>query len=68
MSEVTIGSIWRESDRRFERYVKVVAIVGDKAEIETVDQRGAPLQMTFVTTKAKLSRFGKAYKRVAAAK
>lgn len=60
--DVQVGSVWREVDKRFTRYVKVLSISGDKAEIENCDARGEPLRMECRTTKAKLTRFGKAYK------
>ena len=59
---VTVGSVWRMHDSRFDRYVKILAIKDGKAEIENVDRNGAALRMECRTTRASIARFGNAYK------
>jgi hypothetical protein len=69
MSELTVGSIWREADMRFSRYIKVVEIVGgtlNRVMIQTVcADDGRPV--TGRTTSARADAFGKRYKFVRAA-
>ncbi len=61
---VPVGSIWRENDKRFERYVKVISIAGpDRVMIVGCSQEGHH-SAWFRGRSAKVSRFGKAYKLV----
>ena len=64
MVDVKIGSVWREIDKRFERYVKVIGTDGpNRALIVGCASNGRTAQNPRTTT-AKLARFGKAYKLV----
>jgi hypothetical protein len=57
-----IGSVWREDDARFLRYVRVVCIVGERAQIEKVmwdPNRREWLPEGNRVTHAALKRFGK---------
>ena len=64
--EVLVGSIWRENDSRFVRHVKVIEIG------ETAGEKWARIAVCNPTngwtadrtTKARLRRFGKAYKSI----
>lgn len=76
--DVQIGSVWRENDKRFTRYVQVVSLGESKhpytrttephAEITVCGENGvsayAGAPAPARTTKARLSRFGRDYKLV----
>lgn len=59
----TIGSIWRESDKRLDRFVKVVAVVSN-THVAIANYSPATDYTSGFRTRAKISRFGKAYKPV----
>ncbi len=63
---VKLWSIWRENDKRFERYVKVVGTDVKHGEPAFLIVRCSPNGRSDggSTTVAKASRFGKAYKPV----
>lgn len=52
------GEIWKEADKRFTRYVKIIRVDADAAIIQTCDERGTVLPRTRQAP-AMLSRFGK---------
>jgi hypothetical protein len=65
LSGPEVGSVWRERDNRFERYVRVVgkaygATADAYVPIQTCDATGKGL--THRVTRAKLTAFGKRYK------
>jgi hypothetical protein len=37
--KVEAGQIWKERDNRFDRYVRIVEIVGDLVRIQTVEMK-----------------------------
>ena len=52
--KVYVGQVWRERDGRFERDVKILAIEGERAVIQSATGRGS-------RTRALLRRFGPDY-------
>ncbi len=62
---VEIGSVWRESDKRFERYVKVIGTDVKQGEACFLIVRCSASGRSGggKTTVAKARRFGKAYRR-----
>lgn len=69
--EVKVGSIWRENDKRLERYVQVISIGRTKADAygrENAVEISVCLPdgswRSDRTTQARLRRFGKSYKLV----
>ena len=65
MTDITIpeiGSVWKEIDKRFERYVQVMEIKDGKARIANCSANSN--WHSGRSTWTKISRFGKAYKRV----
>jgi hypothetical protein len=59
MDTITVGSIWKESDKRFERFVRVMRTAPDAIQIRTCDESGAFKPGTRAS-QANPSRFGKA--------
>lgn len=61
-----VGSVWRENDSRVDRYVRVMGLTlrdGEwKAQISACCPDGSRTALRI--TRAKVSRFGKAYKPV----
>ncbi len=53
------GQIWKEDDKRMERYVLITHVYPDVAVIITCDADGTP-KLGALHTNAKLARFGKA--------
>lgn len=60
-SEVIVGSIWRENNKRFDRFVKVVSIDYDAQKAQIAQCNRDDGWVSKITTWAKLSRFGKGY-------
>jgi hypothetical protein len=70
--EVKIGSVWRENDTRFERYVQVVGFCEVTTRYTQPPTRHPGVEIAACspdgsgpngrTTKARISRFGTAYK------
>ncbi len=64
MSMPAIGSVWKERDRRFERYIKVIEIVQARwVRIRTCEADGSEPERTRRTL-ADMDAFGKRYKLV----
>lgn len=59
MSEVTVGSVWRERDSRFVRFVKIVSIL-NTGKAEVISSHGAGPWGTRIT-RISIGNFGKRY-------
>jgi hypothetical protein len=57
--KLAVGQIWKEDDKRMERYVLVLNVFSDLAVIITCDANGRP-KSGALRTNARLTRFGKA--------
>jgi hypothetical protein len=60
MAEIREGQIWKENDKRFDRFVRVVNVRESDIGIITTDADGNSLRIT--VNYAKRERFGKAYR------
>lgn len=58
-ADVRVGQIWRENDKRFTRFVKVIAVDEEVVTIASLDHLSGSVSARL--TRAKLKRFGKSY-------